>query len=108
MDTRVNWDTRNASGSKDASNCRHKNNSRDASTVGTPTTVLASAGTPKTAEVPETVWMWTPREISLKFAKNSSEEKKSLEQRQKRVKTSLFVEKITVSPITIETEKSIN
>jgi hypothetical protein len=78
MDIRVNWDTINASGSKDASNCRHTSNSRDASTLGTPTTVIASAGSLKTAEMPETVWMSTHQEFSRKFVKNSSEEKKSL------------------------------
>jgi hypothetical protein len=75
---RITWDARNnkdASNNRNASYSRHAcnnngnrnitdvntrrktRNSRDASTVGTPTTVLASAGSPKTAEVPETVWM---------------------------------------------------
>jgi hypothetical protein len=77
MDTRVNWDTINASGSKDASNCRHTSNSRDASTVGTSTAVLASEGSPKTAEVPETVWMSTHQDFSRKFAKKLVKEDKN-------------------------------
>jgi hypothetical protein len=72
-------------------------------TVGKPTAVLASAGAPTAAEMPETLWTSSPHEFSQKFAKKPSERRKI---RGKKTKITItiahfLVRYISASPIVI-------